>query len=284
MSPKFALVLGGGGARGFAHVGVILELQRAGLEPDLVVGTSIGAIVGGFYVTGQDLSRLVRVLAAVDLNRLFDLSPSYRKVLERLVVQSLLGHLHGRWPSEDELRRLAQFREFLWLFCKGKRFEELERDLVVVAADILRPGEVLIREGPLHEGILASAALPGILPPVRWNGRLLVDGGAVNNFPVDVAADQGAEVVLGVQLSDYGLTALKSPADIILQTYYITSHELMRTKLARARERLGDRLLWVTPEVAGIGVLEFHRIEEAVAAGREAVRPHIRRLQELLAR
>lgn len=283
MFPKFALVLSGGGARGFAHIGVILELLRAGVEPDLVVGTSIGAIVGGFYAAGQDLARLVRVLSFMDLQRLFGLGPSYRKLLERVVVQSLLGQLHGRWPSEDELRRLAQFREFLWLFCKGKRFEELERPFVAVATDLLSPGEVLIREGPLHEGVLASAALPGLLPPVRWNGRLLVDGGAVNNFPVDIAAEE-ADVVLGVLLSSYRPEEPKSPADLILQTHYVTSHELLATKLARARERLGERLLVVHPEVEGIGVLEFDRIEDAVAAGRRAMKPHLGRLRELLSR
>ena len=283
MSPKLGLVLSGGGARGFAHIGVILELQRTGIAPDFIVGTSIGAIVGGFYAVGQDLARLARVLSFLDLNRLFGLNPSYRKLLERVVVQSLLGHLHGRWPSDDEYRRLAQFREFLWLFCKGKRFEELERPLVAVATDLLGPGEVIIREGPLHEGILASAALPGILPPVRWNGKLLVDGGAVNNFPVDVAAEE-ADVVLGVLLSSYIPQEPKSPADLILQTYYVTSHELLVAKLARARERLGERLLVVHPQVEEIGVLEFDRVDEAVAAGRQAVKPYLGRLRELLSR
>lgn len=282
MIPGFALVLGGGGARGFAHIGVILELSRAGLEPGLIVGTSMGAIVGGLYAAGQDLERLVRLFSFLDLNRIFGLSPSYRRILERLVVQSLLGHFHGRWPSEDELERLAQFREFLWLFCKGKRFEDLEVPFVAVAADILEPGEVLIREGPLHEGILASAALPGILPPVRRDGRLLVDGGAVNNLPVDVAADLGAEVVLGVSPSPQRPGEPRTPADVIIQTYYTTARELVRTKLRRAREALGDRLLVVEPEVADIGVLEFGRIEEAVAAGREAARARMGRLRELL--
>jgi NTE family protein len=118
---------------------------------------------------------------------------------------------------------------------------------------------------------------------VRWNGRLLVDGGAVNNFPVDVAAEE-ADVVLGVLLSSYIPQEPKSPADLILQTYYVTSHELLVTKLARARERLGERLLVVHPQVEEIGVLEFDRIDEAVAAGRQAVRPYLRRLRELLSR
>jgi len=283
MSPKLGLVLSGGGARGFAHIGVILELQRAGIVPDFIVGTSIGAIVGGFYAVGQDLSRLARVLSVLDLNRLFGLNPSYRKLLERAVVQSLLGHLRGHWPSDDEYRRLARFREFLWLFCKGRRFEELERPLVAVATDLLGPGEVIIREGPLHEGILASAALPGILPPVRWNGKLLVDGGAVNNFPVDVAAEEG-DVVLGVLLSSYVPQEPKSPADLILQTYYVTSHELLVAKLARARERLGERLLVVHPQVEEIGVLEFDRAEEAMAAGRRAAKPWLGRLRKILSR
>lgn len=263
-------------------MGVILELIRAGITPELVVGTSIGAIVGGFYAVGQDLERLVRLFAHLDLNRIFNLTPSYRRILERLVIQSLLGHLHGAWPSEDERERLAQFREFLWLFCKGKRFEDLDLPFVAVAADITRAGEVLIREGPLHEGILASAALPGIFPPVRRDGTLLVDGGAVNNFPVDVAARLGAEVVLGVCLSAYRLGELKSPADLILQTYYVTAQELLRTKLERARKTVGERLLVVKPEVSDIGILEFERMEEAVEAGREAVRPHIARLKGLL--
>jgi len=283
MSPKFGLVLSGGGARGFAHIGVILELQRAGIVPDFIVGTSIGAVVGGFYAVGQDLARLARILSFVDLNRLFGLSPSYRKLLERMVVQSLLGHLHGRWPSTDEHRRLTRFREFLWLFCKGRRFEELERPLIVVATDLLGPGEFLIREGPLHEGILASAALPGVLPPVRWNGRLLVDGGVVNNFPVDVAAEE-ADVVLGVLLSSYVPEEPKSPADLVLQSYYVAAHELLAVRLARARERLEERLLVIHPRVEGIGVLEFDRAEEAMAAGRRAAKPWLGRLRKILSR
>jgi len=282
MGYRFALVLGGGGARGFAHVGVILELVRAGIEPDLVLGTSMGAIVGGFYAAGQDLERLVRVLEVLDLNRLFGITPSYRRLLERVVVQSILGHIHGHYPTDEERRVLTQFREFLRLFCKGKRFEELDLAFGVIAADIMTGEQVIIREGPLHEGILASAALPGVLPPVSLDGRLLVDGGAVNNLPVDVAAEWGAEVVLGVLVRSRTRPELRTPADVILQTYNVTSQELLHTKVARARERLGERLLIVHPEVSGIGALEFGRIAEAVDAGRTAMAPLIERLRALL--
>ncbi len=169
-------------------MGVILELLRAGLGPNLVLDTSMGAIVGGFYVWGQDLERLVRVIEAVDLNRLFGIAPSYRRLLERVVIQSLLGQIHGHYPTAEERRLLVQFREFLRLLYKWKSFEELDVKFGAIAADIMSGEQVVIRAGPLHEGILASAALPGVLPPVQLDGRLLIDGGTVNNLPVDVAA------------------------------------------------------------------------------------------------
>ena len=118
---------------------------------------------------------------------------------------------------------------------------------------------------------------------MRWNGRLLVDGGVVNNFPVDVAAEE-ADVVLGVLLSSYVPEEPKSPADLVLQSYYVAAHELLAVRLARARERLEERLLVIHPRVEGIGVLGFDRAEEAMAAGRRAAKPWLGRLRKILSR
>lgn len=267
----FALALGGGGARGFAHLGFLLALAEQGLQPQAVAGTSMGAIVGGLYCAGQDLAKLVRVLAHLDLTSFFGLPRTYRTVVEQAVAASFLEKLRGKPWWELTAQRNARFLAFLRLFTKGQRFEEMSPPFVAVACDLVSGEEVRIRTGPAYLGIGASAALPGLLGPIRWRDRWLIDGGVVNNLPIDAVADR-AERVVAVDVA----APLGGPpttlVDVALRAYDITSRALRELQRARAKERLGERLILVRPELPSIGLLDFHRLPEAVEAGREAAK------------
>ena len=282
MEKGLGIALGGGGARGLAHVGVLSELSKAGLRPQVVAGTSMGAIVGGLYAAGQDLERLLKVMENFDLHRIFGMPESYRQALERGVGEVLVERFRGPSWRQEPSPRTARLLEFLHLFSKGLTFEELPVSFACVAADLHTGEEVDIDSGPLYLGMAASAALPGVFHPLSWNGRWLIDGGVVNNLPVDVVARKGAEVVIAVDLSSRLDSDPKTTVEVLLQSYAITSQELGRVKLRWNRERLGERLVLVRPELPGIGVLDFERLPEAVEAGRAAARGCLPKILALL--
>ncbi|MCX7750962.1 MAG: patatin-like phospholipase family protein [Candidatus Bipolaricaulota bacterium] len=272
------LALGGGGARGFAHFGVLLELLEAGVEPAYVAGTSMGAVAGAAYAVGQEIPKVVRLLAHLDLTKIFGVPETYDRVLTQTLAESLWERLRGRAWWEEGSPRLSRLLELLRLLSKGRWFEDLEVPFVAVAADLATGEEVRIDEGALHLGVAASAAVPGLFGPVRWRKRYLVDGGLVNNLPVDAVADLGARTVLAVDVSAPLGPLPRTLVGVALRGYEITAGELLRVKLAAARARLGPRLLVLHPDVDSIGLLEFGRIEEAVEAGRESARAALSRL------
>ncbi|HAF71449.1 MAG: Patatin [Acetothermia bacterium 64_32] len=282
MEKRVGIALAGGGARGLAHAGVLLELSEAGLRPKIVAGTSMGAIVGGLYAAGQDLERLLQVMGSLDLHQIFGMPESYRQALERGVGEALVERFRGPSWREEPSPRTVRLLEFLRLFSKGLTFEELPVSFTCVAADLHTGEEVDIDSGPLYLGMAASAALPGIFHPLSWNGRWLIDGGVVNNLPVDVVAKKGAEIVIAVDLSSRLDSDPRTTVEVLLQSYAITSQELGRVKLEWNREKLGERLVLVRPELPGIGVLDFERLPEAVAAGRAAARRCLPKIEELL--
>lgn len=269
---RLGVALGGGGARGFAHLGVLLQLAEAGVRPEFVAGTSMGAIVGAAYAVGQDLSNLLRVLEHLDLASIFGVPESYDRALGQTLAESLWERIRGRAWWEEGSPRLSRLLEFLKLFTKGKWFEDIEIPFVAVAADLVTGDEVRIDEGAVHHGVAASAALPGLFGPVQWRKKYLVDGGVVNNLPTDVVEALGARTVLAV---DVGAPLGPLPKTLVgaaLRAREITAHELQRVKTELARGRLGPRLVLIHPDVDAIGALEFKRISEAVEAGRVAAR------------
>ncbi len=268
---SFALALGGGGARGFAHLGFLWELAEHGLRPQAVAGTSMGAIVGGFYCAGQDMAKISRILAHLDLPALFGVPQNYRTVVEQAVAVSFLGKIRGRSWWEATAQRNDRFLAFLRLFTKGQRFEELSPPFTAVACDLLSGEEVRISVGPAYLGIGASAALPGLLGPIRWRERWLIDGGVVNNLPITVVADK-AERVVAVDVTAPLGTAPTTLVEVALRAYDITARALQGLQITWARERLGERLILLKPELSSLGLLDFHRFAEAVEAGREAAK------------
>ncbi len=276
--PRLGLALGGGGARGLAHLGVLLELEAADLEPEVLAGTSMGAIVGGLYAAGQHPRRLVQLLEHLELDKIFGVPKTYERVVEQAVLEALWERLRRRPWWEEASPRLSRLLEFLRLLGKNQHFEDLAIPFVAVAADLATGEEVRIDEGALHIGVAASAALPGLLGPVKWRKRYLVDGGIVNNLPIDAVEEFGPQQILAVDVSAPLGPMPKSLVEVALRSYQITAQELGELKLAWAHKRLGERLLVIRPHVEGIGLLEFSKLPEAVEAGREATRSALRYL------
>jgi NTE family protein len=178
--PRIGIALGSGSARGWAHIGVLKALVAAGVEPDVVCGTSIGALVGAAYVTGE-LDRLetwVRSITRLDILRLIDLRAGRG------------GFIAGARVF-DQLRSAEN----------DKRIEDLAKPYAAVATDFETGREVWLREGSLLDAVRASISLPGIFVPARVGDRWLVDGGLTNPVPVSVCRALGADVVLAVNLS-----------------------------------------------------------------------------------
>jgi len=174
------LVLSSGGARGAAHTGVLKVLEEHEIPIDIIVGTSMGAMVGGAYAAGVPIKRIEEEWLKTDLVR---------------VAKSFMPTLSLRgWSSGNEVRRILQE------VVGDKRIEELPIKFAAIAADIETGEEVIIQEGPLVEAMRASSSVPGLFVPVEHEGRFLVDGGIVNPLPVDVARRLGAEIVIAVDV------------------------------------------------------------------------------------
>lgn len=285
------LALGSGSARGWAHIGVLRELHKMGVQPDIVCGTSTGALVGAAFVMGRLdlLESWVRGMSTRNVVKYFDI---------RLVVGG--GFVEGRWLM-DFLRN--RFGDVL--------IEELPKPFGAVATDLKSGREVWIRNGSVWDAVRASIALPGFLTPVRVDDQWLVDGGLVNPVPVSLCRAMGAEKIIAVNLngdivgrhfSDERKVATGSRSSTearLLNKLTIRLKERVKTGtpglfdvLAGAINIMQDRItasrladhppdVMITPRLAHIGLLEFDRAAEAIEEGRQAVRRVAVELQSL---
>jgi NTE family protein len=291
--PLIGLVLGSGAARGFAHIGVIHALLERGIIPDIIVGTSIGALVGGCYAN----------------NRLAELEVWARS----LTLRRIIGYLDVRIGGSGLIgggrlaRRLADA-------IGTKTIEELPVRFAAIATEVGTGHEIWLTRGSLALAMRASYALPGIFPPVRLGGRWLVDGALVNPVPVTAARAFGARVVIAVNLdadrfargatiashgSDESDEPVEPPpgtprkafmglrgmfgAERLLRrqifptearpgfsTVMIEAFNIMQDRLTRMRLAGDPPDVHITPQIGHIGWLEFHRAAEAIAAGKTA--------------
>lgn len=253
---RLGLALGGGAARGIAHVGVLKVLEEAGIRPDLIVGTSAGALVGSLAAAG------------ISATRIAGWAHTMRWSLLARPVMSRAGLM-----SND---RLGHFVEKA-LPCRT--FEELPIPFACIATDLETFQPVLLWSGDLPSAVRASCAFPGIIVPVERGGRLLVDGGVAENVPAAILRLLGADVVLAVDVNaSYRRTAPPSNMFAILAQAYFA--------LGRAAERLATQRadILLTPDVADIGVDELHRGPELVLAGEAVARAALPRIRALLER
>lgn len=292
-TPRIALALGSGSARGWAHLGVIRALEQGGIRPDLVCGTSIGALVGAAYAAGE-LERIEQWVLGL----------RFKDVVAFLDVSLSSGLFKGE-----------RIMEFFGRHFKDRPIEELAMPFAAVATSLQTGAEVWLREGSTLDAVRASIALPGFFAPALREESVLVDGGLVNPVPVSLARAMGADVVIAVDLGtdmlgphlspqrraeaptgeigewmrklQGNLAALipahspdehKMPSMIDVLT---TGINIMQVRISRSRMAGEPADLVVAPRLAHFGLLDFHRANEAIEEGKHAVERVAHNLPEL---
>jgi NTE family protein len=299
--PSIGLALGGGAARGFAHIGVMQVLIKHGIVPDVIVGTSIGAVVGGCY-------------AAQQLESLEEWS-------RKLTVRNILGYLDLNLSGSGLIRgsHLAAALE------KGlidKRIEDLPIRFAAIATEFNTGHEIWLTRGRLADALRASYALPGIFPPVKIGGRWLVDGALVNPVPVSAARALDARLVIAVNLNSdlfgrgtiiasHGSDESDEPPPLVpksngilglfsgerslrrqfvgregspgIPTVMMEAFNVMQDRITRARLAGDPADVMISPRLGSIGMFDFHRAAEAIAIGAEATEKAIEPITEAVA-
>ncbi len=239
--PKIALVLGGGGTRGFAHVGVIKTLAANGITPDIIVGTSAGSVVGALYAAGYSASDLERVALQMDDSTVADWSLPNR------------GFIKGK-SLQDFVNREVQNRPL----------EKLNMPFAVVVTDLKSGERRILRSGDTGTAVRASSSVPGVFQPVEIDGREYVDGGLVSPVPVDVARTMGATLVIAVDIS--GKPQFRKTGDsidVLLQTFSIMEQSIASHELTGAD-------VVIQPAVGAMGSADFDNRSLVIEAGEKA--------------
>lgn len=275
--PKIGLVLGGGGARGYAHVGVLKKLEEMRIPYDYIAGTSMGSIVGGFLATGMESEELGQVVREADWDDLFKDDTSREDIPFRRKADDTLG-LYGPklGIGEDSSllpKGVVSGQKVIFMFesvtsqrVNTSDFDQLPIPYRAIATDIVTGDMVVIAEGELSMAMRASMAVPGVFDPVRRDGALLVDGGLVRNLPVDVARDMGADVVIAVDVG----TKLAGEDEITnaLAIVYQMSGLLTVRNTEMQIKSLGVGDVLISPDIGDkISSADFKKLDEAIPLG-----------------
>jgi len=289
MRPKVGLALGGGGARGLAHIGVLKVLEREGIPIDLIVGTSIGALVGAAYAikpNAMALEKKIHEFLAnqrsqnTEFKRLGKLqlaSPDKTDLFHRIVriaekhVFLSLAIMRKALLSENGMERVMAF------FLPYINLEETAIPYYATAVDLVSGEAVVLKNGPIIRAVMASSAVPGFMPAVAWNDMALVDGGVLDSVPVIPAKDEGAEVVIGV---DVGFCIhrphiIEDGIDAIDR-----STEIMGFYLNRHRRESADVL--IEPAVRDVAWTDFINYEALIQEGEKAAESKIEEIRKKL--
>ena len=237
---RIGLALGGGAVRGAAHIGVLDALDRAGLEPAVITGTSAGALVGALYAAGRSPAEIAKLAQTLRWARLIRPGRTRRALFETAKLALFLDEALG-----------------------GAAFADLDRPFAAVACDLSTGEEVVMRDGPVASAVLASAAIPGVFPPVERDGRMLVDGGLVTMVPAALARRMGADIVVAVDVT--GPLPRRPPTTVL--------HILVAVSTLQpgGLKGLADEAdLVLSPEVDEYAFWELSRIPEFEQAGRAA--------------
>lgn len=254
--PKVALVLGGGSAKGFSHIGVLRVLEQEKIPIHMIIGTSAGSLIGGIYAANPDSFQLEWLAFKIEKNDILDLS----------IIYSKLGPAQG-----------TRLESFVEQNVAVKKIEDTKIPFYPIATDLNTGETIILEKGSLSKAIRASSAIPGIFVPVTFGNRLLVDGGVTNSTPCDIARNKGADIVIAVNLlkdiKDYNINSV---VDIIGQSVNIMMHQSNKTKLKYAD-------IIIEPDTKGISIFDFTQKKVLMEEGIKAAKAAIPKIKELIA-
>lgn len=248
---RVGLVLSGGAVRGAAHLGVLQVFDEVGIRPDLVVGVSAGSVVGGLYCAGLSPVELQKVANEMHWNRLGRLTRPGLGLFDISRMETVIDDLTG-----------------------GVTFEQLKIPFAALAVDVITGELVVFHQGALARGIRASCSVPGIFGPLEDGDRLLVDGGILNNLPVGVARDMGADYVVAVDLLPPPISPAKRPQNIF-EMWSLAIYTIMRARYVEAQ--IADVL--IQPDIAHASFVDFGQTDQLVQKGREAALACVARIK-----
>ena len=283
--PKIGLVLSGGGAKGFAHIGVIKVLEKAGVKIDYIGGTSVGAVIGALYASGYNAAQLDSIFRDTDFNNLItDYIPRssknfYEKRNDELYAFSLpvnnfkvgipLSLSKGMF-NYNLINRLTKHVKEIHDFSK------LPIPFLCMATDIETGQQVVLDKGYLAKALIASSAFPSIFAPVELDGKLLVDGGVSNNYPIDEIRKLGADIIIGVDVQDdiKDRNSLNDATKILVQVNNLQMIEKMKANKAGTD-------IYIKPEVNQYGIISFDAIEDIINRGENAANEQLDKIKKL---
>jgi len=248
---RFGLALGGGGAKGLAHIPVLELLDKTGIRPCCIAGTSIGAVLGSLYASGLKGSE-IRALVQDTIIRKNDTPGEVLKDLKRLVNFMDIDFLGPGIFKGDSIMK------YLYDTIKTDRFEELEIPLKVVATDFWSSEQVVISSGNLLQGVKASMGLPGLFTPVKYGNSILIDGGGVNPVPWDVLDE--CDVIIAVDVLGYAESEYSRPPGVVKAV--LEMFDIMQRSIVNVKKAVSQPDIYLKPDIRNIGILEFHRAEE----------------------
>ena len=257
---KIGLTLGGGGAKGFAHIPILEVLDELDLRPACITGTSIGSIIGALYASGLSANEIKEICMVQQ-------SAGFRETLKNRDLGKMLEMIDPDFSFKSKgLLKGEKFLEFLYDSLKVKTFEELPVPFKCVATDFWRYESIVFDSGPLSDAVRASMAIPYVFSPVVHEGRVLVDGGLTNNVPMDLLAPE-CEIRIAINIRG----ERSNPKDKIpnaLEAIFHT-YEVMQEATTNAKLVSDPVEIYLHPPVRDIYVMDFHRAEEVYKQGLE---------------
>ncbi|WP_426095236.1 patatin-like phospholipase family protein [Flavobacterium sp. DSR2-3-3] len=272
--PKIGLVLSGGGAKGFAHIGVLKVLEEAGVKIDYIGGTSMGAVIGGLYASGYNANQIDSIFQATNFNELInDFIPrSSKNFYERRndeLYALVLPFNKMKIGIPEALSKGMYNYNLLSTITRNVRhirdFNQLPIPFLCIGTNIETGEEVLLNKGNLAQAMIASSAFPSLFSPVEIDGKILVDGGVVNNYPIEEVRKLGADIIIGVDVQNdlYDRTQLRDATKILVQITNLQSIERMRKNVTNTD-------IYIKPDVTQYGVISFDKGNEIIRKGEEA--------------
>ncbi len=283
--PKIGLVLSGGGAKGLAHIGVLKVLEKAGIVPDYITGTSMGSIIGGLYAIGYSPDELEKIVNEINwdailsntipLNQItYEEKEYYARYIAELPVEGVKvklprGLIEGQKLSELLIRLTRPVHEI-------HNFHDLPVPFACVATDLETGDPEMLDHGSLPNAIRASMAIPSIFTPVELDGKLLVDGGMVRNFPVEEVINMGADIVIGVFVSNDALPKeeLNSIVSVMTQSAFLIG-------IADSRKQIDSVDIYIEPSLKDYNAGSFKQGAAIIKIGEETAEPFYEKLKNL---